>query len=310
MVTDPSIGIKHAFVTGATGMVGVALCRQLRQLNIRVTSYSRSSVTSALPAGVVHVVGDILDQSSMQQAAEGVDVIFHLAAAVHGSVSTAADFMNMNVGGTRSAVLTAQAIGAKLVLVSTVNAVGYEQHTLKDPYAESKAKAEDVVLDAVENGLSATIVRPATVFGNEQGSAGLVVERLLSGSLKILPAGGRKISPVWSGDLATALRRAGEVGEPGRIYTVAGKTVTTRDFVNSICDSVGLRRPLFSPPAWLFVAPLQIAWWLSKVTRLTPAISIESLLNHSSHDGSAAALSLGFSYTTIPDIFETKLPTI
>ena len=50
---------KHVFVTGATGIVGIPLCRKLSEMGIRVTAYSRSSGDLDLPSGVNHVKGDI-----------------------------------------------------------------------------------------------------------------------------------------------------------------------------------------------------------------------------------------------------------
>ena len=303
MVADPSTRIKRAFVTGATGIVGIPLCRELLAHGVQVTSYSRSSGSTRLPEGVDHVSGDILDSAAMESAVANADVIFHVAAAVHGSVSSAEEFMRINVDGTRSAIESAESVGAKLIFVSTVNVAGIKRDSLRDSYAESKAKAELLVLEAVDRGLTATIVRPATVFGNEQGRAGLVVDRLLAGSLKVLPGGGRKISPVWSKDLARALWRAAEIGGSGQIYTVAAKTMTTREFANAVCESSGLRKPFISPPSWFFAVPLQFAWWLRKLTRWTPPVSVGALLSHSVHDGTAAADELGFHYTKIADIF-------
>lgn len=303
MITDPSAGIKHAFVTGATGIVGVPLCRQLFSKGAQVTSYSRTVAPDVLPAGVSHVSGDILDEDSVLSGAQGADVIFHVAAAVHGSVSSADEFYQMNVDGTKAVIRAARLVGAKLVHVSTVNVASYRHGELTEPYAESKSLAETAVMEAVEEGLSAVIVRPATVFGNELGRGGLIVDRLLSGSLRVLPAGGRQISPVWSGDLATALIRAGEVGKNGSTYTVAGEAVSTSEFIRGVCESTGLKGPLLSPSAWLFVVPLQLAWWLRWISHWTPPVSVESLLNGSSHDGSAAAKELGFLYTAIDDIF-------
>jgi hypothetical protein len=53
----------------------------------------------------------------------------------------------------------------------------------------------------------------------------------------------------------------------------------------------------------MFSVPLQLAWWLRKVTRWTPPVSVESLMNGSAHDGAVAASELGFQYTDIDEIF-------
>lgn len=303
MVTDPAIGFKHAFVTGATGIVGVPLCRALVRAGVSVTAFSRNLAPGALPEEVVHVSGSILDGDAVAAAAEGANVVFHVAAAVHGSASTYSDFESVNVTGTENVIDAALESGANLVHVSTVNVEGFRAGTLRDSYAETKSVAEELVMEAVDDGLTASIVRPATVFGNELGRAGLLVDRLLAGSLRVLPAPSRRISPVWSGDLAKALILAAADDHSGRVFTVAGPTVSTGEFVKSVTGAAHTRGVMLSIPAGMFSVPLQLAWWLRKVTRWTPPVSVESLMNGSAHDGAVAASELGFQYTDINEIF-------
>ena len=303
MVTDPAIGFKHAFVTGATGIVGVPLCRALVHAGVSVTAFSRNLVSGVLPEEVVHVKGSILDRDALAKAAEGADVVFHVAAAVHGSASTYSYFDRTNVTGTQNVIEVARQSGANLVHVSTVNVDGYRSGALRDVYAETKSIAEELVIAAVDGGLTALIVRPATVFGNEAGRAGLLVGRLLVGSLRVLPAPSRRISPVWAGDLAKALILAAAGDHSGRVFTVAGPVLSTGEFVKSVEAAIGTRGVMFSIPAWTFAVPLQLAWWLRKLTRWTPPVSVESLKNGSVHDGAEAASELGFHYTDVNDIF-------
>ena len=304
MVTDPSMRFKHAFVTGATGIVGVPLCRELAGRGMRVTAYSRTGAGFDLPPGVDHAQGDILDPVVLADAARGADVIFHLAAAVHGSASKFDEFERVNITGTENVIRTAHGAGVRLVHVSTVNVEGFHRGVLKDDYSSTKARAEELVVDATRDGLDAVVVRPATVFGNEAGRAGLLVDRLLSGSLKVLPAPSRKISPVWAGDLAVALIRAAESGKTGGVYTVAGPTLETGDFVAAVASVAGVAAPRMSIPVWTFVVPLQLAWWGRWLTRWTPPVSVESVRSGSVYDGRQAAANLGFSYTPIMEIFE------
>ena len=303
MVTDPAIGFKHAFVTGATGMVCVPLCRALVRAGVSVTAFSRNLVSAVLPEEVAHVRGSILDKDALTKAAEGADVVFHVAAAVHGSASTYSDFERINVTGTQNVIEVARQSGANLIHVSTVNVDGYRAGALRDAYAETKSIAEELVIAAVDGGLTASIVRPATVYGNEVGRTGLLVGRLLAGSLRVLPAPSRLISPVWAGDLAKALILAAAGDHSGRVFTVAGPVVSTGEFVKSVETAVGTHGLMFSIPASMFVAPLQLAWWLRKLTRWTPPVSVESLMNGSAHDGAKAASELGFQYTDISEIF-------
>jgi dihydroflavonol-4-reductase len=303
MITNPSPGIKHAFVTGATGNVGTPLCSGLATAGVQVTAYSRSKPAGGFPAGIEHRLGDILDMDVLERSVGDADVIFHVAAAVHGSAKNHAEFERVNVRGTENVIGVAQKIGAKLVYVSTVNVEGFRNGNLADTYAETKSRAEKLVLEAGDRGLHVVVVRPATVFGEVPGFAGLIVDRLLSGSMRVLPAPSRMISPVWSGDLAAALIGAARQGESGRTYTVAGPTLSTGDFVEAVCAAGKLKRPSISVPAWMIAVPLQMAWWAKGLTRWKPPVSVESLMNGSSHDGTSAAIDLGFEYSDYQQIF-------
>ena len=303
MVTKTPVSINNVLVTGATGIVGAPLCNKLARFGIQVITYSRTAAGFDPLSGVRHIQGDILDPVALADAALGADVIFHVAAAVHGSESTLAGFEVINVTGTANVIRAARDAGARLVHVSTVNVEGFHRGVLTDAYASTKARAEKLVLDAVNDGLDAVIVRPATVFGNQPGRAGQIVDRLLSRSLRAIPAPSRKISPVWAGDLAIALILAAESGTGGKTYTVAGPAMSTREFVESVSRAAGVPAPRISLPVWAIAVPLQIAWWGRAFTRWTPPVTVESVRSESVHDGSQAAGELGFSYTPISEIF-------
>lgn len=306
MVADPPMRFKHVFVTGASGIVGAPLCRQLSEMGIAVTAYTRAGVDLGLASSVRHVQGDILDPEALASAAHGAEVIFHVAGAVHGSASTYSEFERINVLGTANVVRVAADIGAKLIHVSTVNVEGFRRGLLTDPYSATKAQAESLILNAVdEGGLFAVIVRPAMVFGHERGRAGLIVDRMLHRKFKVLPAPSRMISPVWSGDLAVALIRAAEAGETGETYTVAGPSITTGEFVAAVAKGAGVPKPLVTVPAWAITVPLQLAWWGKRITRWTPPVSVESVRTGSAYDGRDAADVLNFSYTPIRDTFSS-----
>ena len=53
----------------------------------------------------------------------------------------------------------------------------------------------------------------------------------MAGSLRVLPAPSRLISPVWTGDLSKALILAAAGDHSGRVFTVAGPVVYTGEFV-------------------------------------------------------------------------------
>ena len=303
MVTDTSIGFKHAFITGATGIVGSRLSERLTEIGVRVTGYARKASDYGQPVSVNQVYGDICDVETLIAASQHADVIFHLAGAVYGSRKTFEGYSDVNVGGTENVARTARAIGAKLIHVSTVNVEGFRVGELKDDYSNTKSQAEDVIDDAVDGGLDAIMIRPATIFGDKVGRAGMIVDRILNGSLSVLPAPSRLLSPVWVDDLVSALINSVDAGQTGRTYTVAGPTITTSDFVRSICKLVGASPPLVSVPSWALLLPLQVAWWSKDITRWVPPISVESMKYDSVYNGEKAASDLGFIYTPLTEIF-------
>ena len=305
MVTDTSTAFNHAFITGATGIVGSRLCERLTEIGVRVTTYSRTVNHYELPSGVRRMYGDIRDVETLMTASQGADVIFHLAGAVHGSHATLEGYSDVNVRGTQNVTKTARAVHAKLIHVSTVNVEGFRLGNLKDHYSNTKSQAEDVIDDAVAGGLDAVTLRPATVFGNKVGRGGMIVDRILTGSLNVLPAPSRLISPVWVDDLVSALINAVGFGRTGWTYTVAGPTTKTSDFVKSICTLVGTSRPLVSVPSWAIVLPLQLAWRVKAITHWVPPLSVESVKYDSDYDGEQAAYDLRFIYTPFTDIFST-----
>ena len=303
MVTNPSVQFKHVFVTGATGIVGTPLCEMIAKMGIPVTAYSRTATEGLRSGGVRYLRGDILDIDLLRRAAQNADVIFHVAAAVHNSVVTLDAYEKVNVIGTRNVIQVAREINAKVIYVSTVNVDGFLKGELISDYARTKSQAEDLIRIAVDGGLDAVILRSASVFGNQLGSAGSIVDRILDRSLKILPAPSRMISPVWSRDLAVALIKAAEVGRIGHTYTIAGPTIKTADFVSCVSKTTGPSLSILLLPLWIAWIPLQLAWWCKALTRWTPPISIETLTSHSIHDGRQSARELGFCYTPLSEIF-------
>src|SRR5690606_4232800 len=80
-----SIGIRSCFVTGAGGVVGRAVCRQLAEQGARVVAHDLPGRLEDGPAGAVEpVCGDVLDWPHLSAAVRGAgcEYVVHLAALV------------------------------------------------------------------------------------------------------------------------------------------------------------------------------------------------------------------------------------
>ena len=125
MTCDP----QTAMITGATGVVGPGLVEELLRRGIRVRILSRRPVPRDLFSIPVDVIaGDVADPDAVARAADGADVVYHLAARLHTpdpDRSLRAEYERVNVEGTRAVMKAALAAGVRrVVLFSTVSVYG------------------------------------------------------------------------------------------------------------------------------------------------------------------------------------------
>src|SRR5258708_27395571 len=166
-----------ALVTGANGFIGAALTRRLLDSGIAVRALCRSQQKGAslAAAGATVIQGDIQDAAGLLRAAQGCDVVFHVAAVGAGSWQQQHD---INVQGARNVVEIAAQVGAeRLVHVSSIAVYGYEidghidedyphKPARLDAYMRTKAQGEAAAWElAAQHNLPLAVVRPAFVYG-------------------------------------------------------------------------------------------------------------------------------------------------
>lgn len=202
-----------ALVTGATGFVGSHLAEALRRRGDEVTALARSPARAeALTGQGIRVVrGDLHDAEALEDAAEGQDVIYHVAGVV--AAPNEAEFLRANEGGTRNILMASERAGdVRFVLVSSLAAGGPSSRGVphtghEDPgpvtaYGRSKLAAERAVRGSA---LRWSIVRPPIVYGPRDREI-LKVFRLAR--FRIAPVfgdGAQELSAVHAADLAEAL---------------------------------------------------------------------------------------------------------
>ncbi|MCA9163633.1 MAG: SDR family NAD(P)-dependent oxidoreductase, partial [Planctomycetales bacterium] len=156
-------------VTGATGLLGNNVVRQLVERGDEVTVLVRASSDSRPLAELpVHrVVGDVTDEESVKRAAADVDAIIHTAAHIHIGWTQWETGRRVNVEGSRNVARAARERGVRLVYVSTVDTFGVG--TIDEPadetspregkpnccYVATKREAEQAVQQMVAEGLDA-----------------------------------------------------------------------------------------------------------------------------------------------------------
>ena len=122
-------------VTGATGFIGGNLARALwhRGHDVRALVRPNSSHLTMQDTGVKRVPGDILDQSSVEQAVAGCEAVFHCAASYTFWSEDPQTVRRTNVDGTVNVIESAVAAGvSRVVYTSTVSTIGLPKYGLGD----------------------------------------------------------------------------------------------------------------------------------------------------------------------------------
>ncbi|MGI2147815.1 2-alkyl-3-oxoalkanoate reductase [Shewanella baltica] len=159
-----ALKVQHAFVTGAGGFLGKAICLRLLAAGIKVTGFARGHYPELEALGVVMLQGDLVNKDQLQQAMQGCDIVFHVAskAGVWGDRDS---YFCPNVKGAANVIAACKTLKInKLVYTSTpsVTFAGQDESGIDEStpyatsflnyYAHSKAIAEKMMLDANQVG--------------------------------------------------------------------------------------------------------------------------------------------------------------
>ncbi len=240
-------------VTGATGVVGPALIRELAARGYRVRALVRRSPPAGiLPETTILVPGDLDDRCALSSAVKGADVVVHLAAMLHRydpPPELRREIWRVNVEGTRNlARAAAGAAVSRLVLFSSISVYGPgDGRSVRDEssplnpdgwYAESKVEAER---EALAVG-PAVVLRMAAIHGpGMRGNYVRLMRAMARGVLPLLGDGRNRRTLVHLQDACRAALLAAESDRAGgRVFNVSdGSTPTLLEIVAAIRAAMG-----------------------------------------------------------------------
>jgi len=205
-------------VTGGTGFTGSALVMRLSELGHNVTSidYKKGICFGELEKkGVKLITGSITDATLIENSMQGIDIVFHLAAAFRELDVSNEYYYDVNVGGTRIVLETAfRHKVKKFVYCSTQGVHGHIANppgdenspiTPEDYYQETKYGGEVVVQEFIKKGMNATIIRPTAIYGpGDPGRFLMIYKWTNKGFFPMFGSGRTFYHPVYIDNLVDA----------------------------------------------------------------------------------------------------------
>lgn len=270
-------------VTGATGLVGSHVAEQARQKGFRVRALVRNNADTSLLAswGCELIHGDLDQPESLKSACQGATVIIHCAAKV-GDWGPTEDYRRVNVDGTRALLDAALATGQlrRWVQISSLGVYegkdhhGTDEATLPsttgiDGYTLTKVESELLVCDYIRHKkLPAVVLRPGFIYGpRDRTVLPRLLDRLQSGKFAFLGSVDKLMNNTFVGNLCEAVWLAVERDNVvGEVFNIRDpRSVTKREFIDTVCDAAGLPRPkkiVPLPVAKCLASAMEFTWKL------------------------------------------------
>lgn len=222
------------------------------------------------------VVADINDFSSLEDAFEDVDQVYHCAAMVSFDPRHQAELLRVNIEGTANVVNLCNTYQARLLHVSSVAALGnakknnliketdfWEYDPKAHAYAISKYEGEMEVWRGIAEGLDAIIVNPSVIIGAGAGFKGSgAIFKLVKEGLSYYTRGATGLVDVQ--DVASCMISLMNSPIREERFTISAENYPYQQLLAEIAKGFSLKAPAREAKPWM----LGIAWRAAKLASL------------------------------------------
>jgi len=248
-----------ALVTGGGGFLGKAIVTMLRERGDEVRSFSRNKHPGLEELGVEHFRGELNDAEAVTKAASGCNVVFHVAAKA-GVWGPFKAFHQANVVGTQNVIGACRAHGIRRLVYTSSPSVVFDGSDMEGVdesapypdhyeafYPQTKAEAEQRVLEANDEELATLALRPHLIWGpGDNHLVPRILERGRKGALRRLGHRECLVDTIYIDNAAKAHIQAADrldIGSrvSGKAYFLSqGEPLPIWEVVNRILDAGGI----------------------------------------------------------------------
>jgi dihydroflavonol-4-reductase len=282
--------MKKVFVTGADGMLGSSICRELLDQGYHVKAMClpdrKTNTLTNLPIEIVY--GGIDKKEFLLKEMKGCQYVIHVAALVKIWPRRLSCINEVNLLGTQHVMEAVSTLKLKrMIHIGSANSFAFG--TKEEPgdesssyngwkygmdYIDSKYKAQQMLLRQFnKNGFPVIIINPTYMIGpfDSGPSSGQMLIALCKGALKFYSHGGKNF--VCSVDVAKAAVNALTKGVTGECYIAGNQNMEFREFFHAACKILNREFNLKPVPYPLILAAGITSSLIARITGKPPKIS-------------------------------------
>ncbi|WP_420384971.1 SDR family NAD(P)-dependent oxidoreductase [Roseivirga sp.] len=274
----------RVFITGATGLLGSFICRELLKQNHQIRAVKRNSSKMTLLEDIADkiewVIGDMNDTVFLEEALQNIDAVIHGAAIISFDKRYEDSMYETNVLGTADLVNACLKANVETFLhISSVAAIGRKMTqkdiTEKDRwegtkydsiYARSKHLQELEVWRGAQEGLKVKIINPSVILGpglwGQSGSTS--VFHYAYGEKKFHPAGNSNFVDVR--DVAEITVKLLESDIHGERFIVSAGSAPYKEFFGTLAKAFGKKGPSTQVKPWMLKIAVSFEYLRSRIT--------------------------------------------
>ncbi|MDF1571928.1 MAG: NAD-dependent epimerase/dehydratase family protein [Bacteroidales bacterium] len=284
------ISTKKVLVTGADGMLGNNIVRELVSRGFQVSCFIEKShdghTLREMPVQVVK--GDICNQGDLEPLFRENDYVIHTAGVTAMWPARSVVAWKINYRAVQLLVKLSKAHQVKrFIHIGTATSFGhgplhdpgneqrpYSNHVFGLDYQDTKFRAQEYLLKEYrENNFPVIILNPTYMIGkyDNGNSSNKMILYIFRGKVPGFSPGGKNYVHVK--DVAHAAANALTLGREGQCYITGGRNLSYRESFRLIAETLDVRAPAIKMPRFLSVSFGVMQSAVATITGKPPTVS-------------------------------------